>query len=1162
MISIKRTKIRLVKAIFGCFFGILGLILPIFANSLSVYAEETDDGADTVVSEQRNEQGELMEPVYIERPVQEESSEEENQGVIFNQMPEKSIKTCDDSLGSLGWLVCPTTGKISEAVDWLYEKNRDILEINPVRADDSSPVYMVWNYFLGVANIAFVIFLLIVIYSQITGVGISNYGLKKALPKLIIAAILVNLSFFICSLAVDLSNVFGNGLRGLFSTIAESSLPDVVTSFGVDSVEAKLALSDMYTTLAGGSSVGALALIALFEGGEIWLLIPAVLGALVAVVVGLITIALRQVVVVLLIMIAPLAIVAYILPNTESMFKKWKDLFIKMLVFYPMYSTLFGAANLAGWAIIASANDGFGVILGTAVQIFPLFFSWSLMKMSGTFLGTVNAKITGIFARPLATNRAWAESHRELTRQRLLASNDVYSPTLRLRQYINNRRVAREGEIKENSDFSTMRGRVYAVKQLTKKDGTPTREGRRAYDMQARKMKYQKVLNESQADFDEGLGQQGAAQRSHDFRMKSDFEKLDYDNMHNADLLAASEARLELVNYNNAKSRHERMNAAMDAHMDAINGYKKLVNENGELISEPRSNYRFHYAQNSNRYNEASSRYNAMSAIMEGNAQETQYVMANAAHSYDTHKKVYEGKMQKFFDYSVPTKDLEYRLDELSKNVTALDNIDAIIAGMRVLNQRGDTDLVKRQLDQLIEHGVDLGTRASQSIASFLMFDVKDNDPFLRRFGKYINLETARMFNENDRKLGNVTYDEYIKGYHIEPNGQRMYAKKDMVKLVEGTSLDNVERTAFGNLDESLMKAYGYTGNGGRWDVERYLRKKGSLMTAFEPAFLSAMQKWPSGSEQINSGIKMWLGYELKQKKDANGNVEFDEETDEALYELKPMWGDKRFRGFEDIVHKFYHDRAIDFVKDQTASQIQNMRTDVREPLIEHLIDEYLGKYATDQPEMYAARRAEYEAEVRRINNAQYEGATEKERNKARRKAMDKYRRQIAGIPYRKLLYETSKLEQLVKTNRSGGGNMMKDWNREMIGLDGSNLAQIDLNRYKAEAERNQNGTPNNEGNGAGADDPESQRIAAEMNEMDNEVRQLWDDNGFRDNDRDDGFYNAANAYLAERFGDGPNHPIKKKFRDYHNRQRNVIPTNLDMISELLEIIKDANNFR
>ena len=151
------------------------------------------------------------------------------------------------------------------------------------------------------------------------------------------------------------------------------------------------------------------------------MLIPVVLGALVAVASGLITIALRQAVVALLIMISPLAIVAYMLPNTEDLFKKWKKLLTQMLVFYPMFSLLFGASSLAGWAIIASAKDGFGLLLGVAVQIFPLFFSWSLRKMSGTFLSTINGKIQSLAARPLAANRAWADSQRQLTKQRNLA---------------------------------------------------------------------------------------------------------------------------------------------------------------------------------------------------------------------------------------------------------------------------------------------------------------------------------------------------------------------------------------------------------------------------------------------------------------------------------------------------------------------------------------------------------------------------------------------------------------------------------------------------------------------------------------------------------------------------------------------------------------------
>ena len=65
------------------------------------------------------------------------------------------------------------------------------------------------------ANIIFIIGFLIIVFSQLTSFGVSNYGIKRLLPKIIIAAILVNVSFYICAIAVDLSNILGNSLRGI-----------------------------------------------------------------------------------------------------------------------------------------------------------------------------------------------------------------------------------------------------------------------------------------------------------------------------------------------------------------------------------------------------------------------------------------------------------------------------------------------------------------------------------------------------------------------------------------------------------------------------------------------------------------------------------------------------------------------------------------------------------------------------------------------------------------------------------------------------------------------------------------------------------------------------------------------------------------------------------
>ena len=57
------------------------------------------------------------------------------------------------------------------------------------------------------------------IYSHITSFGISNYGIKKILPRLIIVAILVNISFYICAIAIDLSNIAGQAIQDMFINI-------------------------------------------------------------------------------------------------------------------------------------------------------------------------------------------------------------------------------------------------------------------------------------------------------------------------------------------------------------------------------------------------------------------------------------------------------------------------------------------------------------------------------------------------------------------------------------------------------------------------------------------------------------------------------------------------------------------------------------------------------------------------------------------------------------------------------------------------------------------------------------------------------------------------------------------------------------------------------
>ena len=247
MMRKKRAKMSLVKAVFGVFFLMIGFFTGVVGTVLQTTPTYAVESTNTV----------------------EEVNENQTEGTENNTTVATTSTTtedCKSSLGALGWLICPTTGKIAEAVDWLYEKIEDILVINPIEMKDGTPIYEIWKYCRSITNIVFIIFFLVVIYSQLTGVGISNYGIKKVLPKMIVVAILVNLSFLICSLMVDVSNIVGDSLRGVFTAIEESTL----TADGF-TASSHLSMGQMYVAMAGGTALAIGAGIIAFETGAIWM---------------------------------------------------------------------------------------------------------------------------------------------------------------------------------------------------------------------------------------------------------------------------------------------------------------------------------------------------------------------------------------------------------------------------------------------------------------------------------------------------------------------------------------------------------------------------------------------------------------------------------------------------------------------------------------------------------------------------------------------------------------------------------------------------------------------------------------------------------------------------------------------------------------------------
>ena len=359
---------------------------------------------------------------------------------------------CYDQVGGLGWLVCPATHALAKFIDVIYEVLSSWLIVSPISTDQDSPIYLVWEYIRNITNVVFIIFILVIIYSQVTGFGLSNYGIKSVLPRIILAAIMVNLSFIICALAVDISNVLGASIRDVFSNI-QASAGGAPETYSFREVAGAIASGAVLTV--GGAAIA-------YASGAIFLLIPIIFAGVIAVFTAFIVMAARQALIILLLIVSPLALVAYLLPNTEGWFNKWRDLFLQMLVFYPMFALLFGASQLASWVIFASANGNFlFVVLSIAVQLLPLFFALSLMQMSNTVLGSISTGIQKLTAPAQQGVGSWANTRaaekREATRNAWLANNSRFTGA-RAANWLAYRRKRRD--LKSENDATTVAERT------------------------------------------------------------------------------------------------------------------------------------------------------------------------------------------------------------------------------------------------------------------------------------------------------------------------------------------------------------------------------------------------------------------------------------------------------------------------------------------------------------------------------------------------------------------------------------------------------------------------------------------------------------------------------------------------------------------------------
>ncbi|MGH7240777.1 MAG: hypothetical protein ACREGB_00595, partial [Candidatus Saccharimonadales bacterium] len=251
--------------------------------------------------------------------------------------------SCEDKVPVLGWLLCKLIDGIQNTVGGIYDHIiNPLLTVEPITHKTSSgtinPIYTAWSNFRLYGDVFLFIAILVIVFGESLGGGLLDaYSVKKIMPRLLIAALLINISFYLVAIAVDITNIVGTGVSNLITA--------PFTMGGNYNLQVGTAGSVGMTTLLVGAIVWAK--ITLSGQFLAWLWFSVLLPLLLIFLTIMITVLLRQALIIFLVIISPVAFALYCLPNTEKYFRKWWDMLFETLLVFPIVASLFAMGKVS-----------------------------------------------------------------------------------------------------------------------------------------------------------------------------------------------------------------------------------------------------------------------------------------------------------------------------------------------------------------------------------------------------------------------------------------------------------------------------------------------------------------------------------------------------------------------------------------------------------------------------------------------------------------------------------------------------------------------------------------------------------------------------------------------------------------------------------------------
>lgn len=322
------------------------------------------------------------------------------------------MQTCDQAAGPLSFFLCPVYAMMMKGINWLAGPEDSILtqmlHVPPLQFSKDSGLMRAYGNILAFVNGLFIlVFLVIIVLSLIKDFTfLENYHLKQTLPRLVAAIIIAQFGYLLCGILIDIGNILGTLIP---NTIAAGVLGSGAKLPGLaDSVVGLLAFGNPQAVGQATATVTN----TLFGAGTgvvfilLFLMAAAVLFSLLLAFIYMVA---RYLIITLLVLAAPLAFLAWVLPGTQSFFSKWGKNLLRLVMMYPLVVTVITTAEILAFLLQHPSldpniytDDRLKLLIGGLIPFVALLMIPKLLKLSGDLVEITGGAVAGFVAGKVA----------------------------------------------------------------------------------------------------------------------------------------------------------------------------------------------------------------------------------------------------------------------------------------------------------------------------------------------------------------------------------------------------------------------------------------------------------------------------------------------------------------------------------------------------------------------------------------------------------------------------------------------------------------------------------------------------------------------------------------------------------------------------------------